>query len=65
MRNINVQGNVVKSREFGFFVQEFRLHWLATMNVRNDNSHCGSLRARVDRVQLILWERKVFSQPCG
>ena len=31
MRNINVQGNVVKSRKFGFFVQEFRLHWLATM----------------------------------
>ena len=26
MRNVNVRGNVVKSRKFGFFVQEFRLH---------------------------------------
>ena len=31
MRNINVRENVVKSRRFGFFVLEFRLHYLATM----------------------------------
>ena len=33
----NVQGNVAKSRKFGFFVQEFRLHWLATMHLHPVN----------------------------
>ena len=33
MRNVNVQENVVISKKFGFIVQEFRLHWLATMTV--------------------------------
>ena len=31
MKNINVKENVVKSSKSGFLVQEFSLHWLATM----------------------------------